>query len=467
LAGGRAVRFGGDKPRALVAGKPLLRHVIDALEPAVADLVVVSDRRDRFGDWNLREVVDGHLDRGPMAGLHAALVDARSGWIALAPCDVVGLQADWLVRLCAVAGQTTHRAVAFKGQRWEPLPALYHTDLLREVAERLLQNRGALRDLLDAHGAAVPLPEDWHRVVRVTEPRDLEAAERAASPAIRSLPVARLAGSQQEPAEDHVAAEEPLEIRLGFDAPQGRTAQSLSVTMRTPGDDLELALGFVYGEGIVRDPADVAAIRPCAGQTNAVRVELHTSVAVDLAKLQRHFYATSSCGVCGKASLDAVTATLAQEPVTGGAQVKPEVLHGLPATLRAAQATFERTGGLHAAGLFDVTGKLLLLREDVGRHNAVDKVVGAGLLQGLVPVRDGVLLLSGRAGFEVVQKAVAARVPVVAAVGAASSLAVELAERFGVTLVGFLRAGRAVVYTGAWRISNAPGPPAQDPHGGA
>ncbi|AVH54879.1 MULTISPECIES: formate dehydrogenase accessory sulfurtransferase FdhD [Streptomyces] len=254
---------------------------------------------------------------------------------------------------------------------------------------------------------------------------------------------------------DTLAAEEPMEIRVG--------GRPLTVTMRTPGDDFDLAAGFLVSEGVVHKADDVAGIRYCAGATsdggntyNVVDVVLGPGVTAPDASLERNFYTTSSCGLCGKASLDAVRTTAAWSVAEDPLSIEPKVLTELPDRLRAAQKVFDSTGGLHAAGLFSVDGELLCLREDVGRHNAVDKVVGHALREGLLPLRETVLMVSGRASFELVQKAVMAGIPMLAAVSAPSSLAVDLAEESGLTLVGFLRGSSMNVYTGAERLQGVP-----------
>jgi FdhD protein len=221
--------------------------------------------------------------------------------------------------------------------------------------------------------------------------------------------------------------------------------------MRTPGYDEELALGFLFAEGIVNRREDVAGV---TADENAVVVELAPGVPIDLAALDRHSYVSSSCGVCGKTSLDSIRTRRpgAAQPLWNGAPLEASVAQGLPAALRSAQRTFDATGGLHAAGLFDRTGRLEELREDVGRHNAVDKLVGASLRNGRVPLSDRILVLSGRASFELLQKAEAAGIPVVAAIGAPSSLAVEVAHEAGITLLGFLRQDRFNVYAGTLHV---------------
>jgi FdhD protein len=242
---------------------------------------------------------------------------------------------------------------------------------------------------------------------------------------------------------DRVAVEEPLEIRV-----DGR---AVSVTMRTPGDDVALALGFLHGEGLIRAPGDVASATITGRSEGTVEIELASHAKQKLPDLTRHFYTTSSCGVCGKASVDAIRTALGVE-IDDRLRVPAETLVDLPRRLREAQGIFEQTGGLHAAALFDATGQLVVLREDVGRHNAVDKVIGTRFEAGALPARETMLLVSGRASFELVQKAAMAQVSMLLAVGAPSSLAVELADEIGMTLVGFLRDGRFNAYACDERI---------------
>lgn len=249
--------------------------------------------------------------------------------------------------------------------------------------------------------------------------------------------------------EDALAAEEPLEIRLGD--------QPLTITMRTPGHDAELAAGFLLSEGFIESAADLQALRPSSQhckRRNRVEVELREGLAQPAA-LRRNFVTASSCGICGRASIEALRRRNLRRPASG-LLVDPELLCRLPDRLRAAQQVFGRTGGLHAAALFDAEGHLLVLREDIGRHNAVDKVVGWALLAGRLPLSRCLMLVSGRGGFEIVQKALAAGVPVLASVSAPSSLAVQLARELDLTLIGFLRGRRFVIYSGAARCGLAP-----------
>lgn len=258
---------------------------------------------------------------------------------------------------------------------------------------------------------------------------------------------------------DRVAVEEPLEIRLGYSTPAGRTAQSISITMRTPGDDDALAVGFLYSESIIGGTKDIADVSHCgppapdSGNHNIVRVDLAADVTVDIGRLQRNFYTTSSCGVCGKSSLDALRQIGAASLAEVTTPFKRDVLTAMPGALRQRQATFDTTGGLHAAAAFNSQGEILVVHEDVGRHNAVDKVIGKLLMQDLLPAHELGLIVSGRASFELLQKTLVAGMPLLAAVSAPSSLAVQLAREFDVTLVGFLRGDTFNIYAGEERIS--------------
>jgi FdhD protein len=280
-------------------------------------------------------------------------------------------------------------------------------------------------------------------------------------PKPRSIDVTQVAewrDGQVRHAQDYLVAEEPLEIRIG--------TTPLSVTMRTPGHDLELTAGFLFTEGLIKKREQIASLddgnapddktaskaKSRKTRSNIVRVRLK-GVSLKPAQLRRNFFMSSSCGVCGKASIEAVMARGIRRP-NPSFSLDPAVLCTFPDTLKAAQSIFDRTGGLHAAGLFDAQGKLIVLREDVGRHNAVDKVVGWALLSGEVrlPMSDYALMVSGRGGFEIIQKALLAGVPLVASVSAPSSLAVQLAREAGMTLVGFLRGRRFLVYSGEERL---------------
>ncbi len=267
--------------------------------------------------------------------------------------------------------------------------------------------------------------------------------------------VVALEGAIRTRRRDEIVTEEPLELRLG----EGAAIRTLAITMRTPGNDFELAAGFLYDEGIVRSRDDIAEITYCLDpaldpqqQYNVVTIECRPgTIAGDLSRFERHFTIGSACGVCGRAQLDSLR-DLGVEPIDDDVAIDPALLYELPERMRAAQRVFAATGGLHAAALFTENGEVLAVREDVGRHNAVDKLVGWGLLDGRLPFARCILLVSGRASYEILQKSLMARIPIVGSVSAPSSLAVDLAREFGVTLAGFVRGNRANLYAAAQRI---------------
>lgn len=273
---------------------------------------------------------------------------------------------------------------------------------------------------------------------------------------VKHTNIQRISGSESESRPDLLAVEEPLEIRIGYGLHGDRQQKSVSVTMRTPGHDFELAAGFLFTEGIIQQFDQIESVKYCEDggkqeqKENIVRVELKPEVKIDFEKLQRHFYTTSSCGVCGKTSIDSVKVNCST--LTDSFQMKSVLIHALPDKLRKAQQVFEYTGGLHASALFDDGGNLILIREDVGRHNALDKIIGVMLFKNQIPLSRYVLLVSGRASFELVQKAAVAGIPLLAAVGAPSSLAVQLASETNMTLLGFVRDNRFNIYSGKHRV---------------
>lgn len=274
-------------------------------------------------------------------------------------------------------------------------------------------------------------------------------------PLVAPVVIQKVSGHSLTEVPDLLAVEEPLEIRLGFGPPTDRQQRSVAVTMRTPGHDAELAMGFLFSEGIIHKPADIVSCRHCVEDAykegNVLRVELQPDVVVDWARLERNTFASSSCGLCGKTSIDAVMALTAGR-VVSGFNLDAAVLHALPERVRQTQRAFAHTGGIHAAALFDATGKLLLVREDIGRHNALDKLIGAAFWQKWLPLAYSGIFLSGRIGVELVQKSWLAGVPLLAAVGAPSSLAVQMAQEAGITLAGFVRNERFNLYSEPDRV---------------
>lgn len=269
--------------------------------------------------------------------------------------------------------------------------------------------------------------------------------------------IEKISSSGRAEAKDVLACEEPLEIRLAYFKGKEVLQKALSVTMRTPGNDVDLAVGFLLSEGIIKEKSDLIkaeylAHKSVDSRENRLLIGLSKNVDFDIKRLERHFYTSSSCGVCGKASIEAIETKCDLQLTHNQAIINKKTISSLPITLRNSQKLFKETGGIHAAGIFDTEGKLILLREDVGRHNAVDKVIGAALQKDLFPLSNYILQVSGRTSFELVQKALMAGVPILSAVGAPSSLAVDLAKEYGMTLLGFVKGERFNIYSGGERI---------------
>jgi FdhD protein len=419
LVGGTSARFGSPKALARLGDETLAERAWRILGACCDHRLAVGKATDAL-DLPFDVVDDGTDVRAPLAGLVAGLRAAPTELCLVLPVDAVTITPATLELLVAAAADRT-AAIPQTG----PLPGCYRRSSLPILERRLGAGELRLRDAateLDA--AVVELPNTV--LANANVPADLPAWSTA------RVDVTRLTGGTEA---DVVAVEEPLEIRIG--------AEPIAVTMRTPGDDEDLAIGFALGEGL--EPVDASPTADFAANTIELRVR-----HFDPDRLKRHFYTSSSCGVCGKGALDAVA--VSAPPVLSDLQVDGELLAALPDRLREAQVVFLSTGGLHAAGLFEEEGPLLCVREDVGRHNALDKVVGWAFRAGLVPLARSLLCVSGRLSFELVQKTALAGCPVLVGVGAPSSLAVELAEAQGVTLCGFARGGSLNVYAHRGRV---------------
>jgi len=415
LVGGASRRFGSPKALARIDGETLAERAWSLLGKTCSARLAVGKRADGL-PLPFELVDDGTEVRAPLAGLVAGLRSAATEVSLVVPVDCPTLTRDALLQL---ACECRDAAVPRTG----PLPGAYRRSALPVLERRLAAGELRLRDALaELDVAVVDLPE----VVLA----NVNAPPYSTSP----VDVVRHPGGATE--RDLVAVEEPLELRVD--------GEPIAVTMRTPGHDEELALGFAVGEGL--DP--VAAVLPADLAANTVELQVRS---FDPERLRRHFYTSSSCGVCGRGALAAVE--VQAPPVESTLGVEGALLAELPDRLRDAQATFAATGGLHAAGLFDAAGGLLCAREDVGRHNALDKVVGWAFRAGRLPLADAIVCVSGRLSFELVQKAATAGCPVLVGVGAPSSLAVELAAAQGVTLCGWARSGRVSVYTHRDRVS--------------
>lgn len=449
IAGGRSTRMGGeDKAFLDWKGRPLYAAQLAKLSALpVADTLLLSARVDQaFPDFldGVTFVRDSTPDLGPLGALRDCLQTAIGAErLLVLAVDLPLMTAEFLGSLRGVPKLDGH---------WEPLAAVYPLSILPMVEEQIAAGQFSLQKLCDRAEAAglieaVPVStENAPLFANINTREDYETIQQGLFDKATLLHRFSLDAGFAE-VRDRLAAEEPLEIRV-----EGR---SVAVAMRTPGHDDELAAGFLLTESVIRSAADLFEIVKCrdlenGGEGNVVDVRLAPGHGADLDKLTRHVFTSSSCGVCGKATIDTVFQQF--PPVESDIRLAPGLVLSLPGKLRAAQATFEKTGGLHASALFDAAGTLLILREDVGRHNALDKVIGRALLDGLPPLSDHVLLVSGRISFELIQKALAAGIPIVAGISAPSSLAVEFARRSGQTLIGFLRDRGFNVYAGSERI---------------
>ena len=417
LVGGASRRFGTPKALARVDGEMLAERAWRVLGEACDERIAVGKTADALPlPFPLAD--DGVAVRAPLAGVVAGLRAAGTDVCVFLPVDCPAITP---AALRALADACADAAVPQTG----PLPGAYAKRALPVLERRLADGELALRDAIAELDAPV-VDLDPALLANVNRPDELPAYTTA------RVALVRVPGGEDD---DRVAVEEPLEIRVNGEA--------IAVTMRTPGHDEELALGFLLSEGI----APGAAGMPDDLAANTVDVAVP---GFDPERVRRNFYTSSSCGVCGKGALEAVS--VEAPPVESDLRVPAQLVSALPERLRAAQATFAATGGLHATGLFTHDGELLCLREDVGRHNAMDKVIGWAFREQRLPLADALLCLSGRLSFELVQKAAVAGCPVVVAVGAPSSLAVELAHDRGITLCGFVREGRFNVYAGHQRI---------------
>lgn len=456
LAGGRSRRMGRDKAGLEIGeGRTMADSVLEALRGVCDDVVLLGDAAG-IGD-DIPRLDDLRPGQGPLAGIETLMRQRRADGYLVVPCDMPLVDADLLGRLPtppAAGVSVFHHA---SGDT-EPFPMRIDPSAVDTVTSWLDTGRRNVRGwLAERPTKSIAIDDEGNeQLANINRPGELETARRTARRRRHQLAVRHeddksavvpvLAANENSTVQrdDHVAAEEPLQIQVG--------SLPIAVVMRTPGDDVELATGFLLTERLVVRPSDLANVRPCTETTeplsegNVIRARLADGVKLDAAKLQRNFYVSSSCGICGKASIEAAMAHGDPLAPSEAAYWSRAELVELPGRMRDHQAGFVRTGGLHAAGLFGPGGDLLVVREDVGRHNAVDKVLGWAARSGLWPPREVVLAVSGRVSFEIVQKAVAANVTVICAVSAPTSLAVQLATEAGVAIVGFVRGKRCNVY---------------------
>ena len=445
IAGGRSTRLASDKAFLDWRGRPLYVAQLRKLAALQPDRLWLSTNADQAFPEVLEGVerlVDDEPDLGPVGGLKAILQRSEAVFVLVLAVDLPLMETAFLESLLA-----TRQGIAAKSDRgWEPLAALYPREaMLALLTTSLASGQRKLQVILDdahAQGLITPLSLTDRTAcyfANLNTPEDLMTLEQGQCDEAILLRRFRTDKGFEETI-DRVASEEPLEIRVN--------GTSVAVTMRTPGHDDELATGFLFTESVIAGAAEIAEIVHCPdvdpeGIGNTL--DVHLLADPDLTSLTRHVFTSSSCGVCGKATIESVFQHF--PPVASSVVPSADLLLSLPIKLREAQETFDRTGGLHASALFSTSGELLLLREDVGRHNALDKVIGHALRHD-ISLSEVILLVSGRISFELMQKSLAARIPVVAGISAPSSLAVKLARESGQTLVGFLREKGFNVYTG-------------------
>ncbi|HEX8281155.1 MAG TPA: formate dehydrogenase accessory sulfurtransferase FdhD [Chthoniobacterales bacterium] len=452
LAGGKSTRMGRDKAFIEIGGVPLWRRQLRTLEQlAPAELFLAGHARAEWQDAACTIIPDAQEDSGPLAGIVSALRRSSSPLLLVLAVDLPNITRDDLQRLLDLC--TNECGVVPRTDRFEPLVAAYPTRAL-SIAEQLLSARSYSLQEFARHCVADGLAREHHVApadrapffnMNTPEQLALAAADNRRTPS-RAIDITRHDPVHGPTARrDNVAVEEPLEIRV--------EDHSVAVVMRTPGHDRELAAGFLLTENLIRSSSDIFDITQCgtSAADDVVNVALRDPRVFDPAKLTRNVFSSSSCGICSKATIDAVRQTF--PPIDDDARIASKTIFALPTRLRAQQETFERTGGLHACAIFDAHGEMQLLREDVGRHNALDKLIGRALLDDQLPLCGRVLFLSGRVSFEMMQKALAAGVPIVAAISAPTSLAVEFARESNQTLVGFVRGETMNIYAGSERIS--------------
>ncbi|MCB1228745.1 MAG: formate dehydrogenase accessory sulfurtransferase FdhD [Verrucomicrobiae bacterium] len=459
VAGGRSTRMGSDKAFLDWKGRPLFAIQLEKLFAACPDsefpVLLSANEAQPFPDFidGVRIVRDTMPDLGPLGALRDCLAAAEkdgADFLLILGVDLPAFPSDGLKSLFDQCRKSGKGVVPFNEERWDPLVGIYPVSALPLVQLRIAEDLLSMQrfcDRAENEGLIVrtEVRSDWLQNINTPEEYDQLQQGMFDHPTLLSRFETKRGFTKVH---DRLAAEEPLEIRV--------EGKSIAVMMRTPGHDEELAAGFLVTEGVVRNADDIFEINRCRDITdpeaagNVLDVKLASHHNADLEKLTRHVFTSSSCGVCGKATIDSIFQDFS--PIESDIHISPKRLLSLPDRLRAAQETFEKTGGLHASALFDARGTLQLLREDVGRHNALDKVIGRALLDGKLPLSDRILLVSGRISFELIQKALAAGIPIIAGISAPSSLAVEFAKQSGQTLVGFLREKGFNVYADQGRV---------------
>lgn len=463
ICGGKSLRFGSDKSLIKYYDIPQREYLYKLLSK-FCDNVYFSINASQAVNFNstYKTIIDEkeYGDAGPMSALLSMWKKFPDVSLLVTGCDYPFVNENVLKILLTNRSYEATCFVHADGKLCEPFLSVYENSFYKTVLENYSNGNLSLSKILAVSNVKTVLPPSDLTLKNVNTPEEYSEVKKMLSfsnerqKSSQSFTVKKISLEEVKDTVDKLAVEEPLEIRISYSDKQGcRKIKPVSITMRTPApeEDAELAAGFLFTEGIIKDKKEIDRISSPAEQV--VVIELNESVNPDLQKLERNFYTTSSCGVCGKISIEAVRSICPSGNVEKNLiKVPAAIINSLPARLREKQDIFNKTGGLHACALFELNGNLLALKEDVGRHNALDKLIGASMLKDLLPLNEHIILLSGRSSFELIQKAAMASVNIVCSVGAPSSLAVKMAEESKITLIGFLRDERFNIYSGEERV---------------
>ena len=456
--GGKSSRMGRDKAFIHYYDQPQLLVVYRMLDN-LCEKTFVSCSRNQTPqinkECNILTDDERYANLGPAASLLTAINNFPEKNFLIVGCDYPLLNKQELEKFIIDIDDKTFAAAFFNpdADKYEPLIAYYSSAAARLFLDGFPDTSISLQHFLRDHGAIKYIPSNVDVIKSIDTPEDaLQVTRRISNASIQKVNTTKVISGEQFYQEDSLVLEEPLEVRMQFKEGGVDLQKTISITMRTPGNDTALAAGFLFTEGILKDRSQIKMIIPSADGNNTVLVIVNDDVQPDMLSIQRNFYATSSCGICGKASIESIRAVSVFHDLNNNFAVERSIIYSLPEKLKKVQVLFESTGGLHASALFTAAGDLIDLAEDVGRHNALDKLIGYFFNEGKLPLNDYMLFLSGRTSFELVQKAYMAGIKMIVAVGAPSSLAVALAESSDITLIGFLRGNKFNVYTGIKRI---------------
>ena len=456
--GGKSSRMGRDKAFINYHGIPQSLAVYRMLENFCGKTFVscsVMQATQINSGCNILTDDKKYADSGPAAALLTASDNFPGKNFLLVGCDYPMLNEQVLREFTSGINDETFAAAFFNrdAEKYEPLIAYYSAAAAQIFLEGFPDKSKSLQHFLQAHNAVKYIPADAAVIKSIDTPEQaLQVIREPGDSSIQKVKTTKFISGEQHFQEDMLVVEEPLEIRMQYKENDVDIQKTISITMRTPGNDTSLAAGFLFTEGIIKNRSQIKMIIPSADGKNSVLVIVNDHVQPDMLSIQRNFYISSGCGVCGKASIESIRSVSPFHDLHNDLAVERSIIYTLHEKLIKQQVLFENTGGLHASALFTITGDLLYLTEDIGRHNALDKLIGYYFNEGHVPLNDSILFLSGRISFELVQKAYMAGIKIIAAVGAPSSLAVELAESADITLIGFLRGNKYNVYSGIERM---------------